>query len=90
MVIRGLQARLHQRSLDPAEESAEDLERQLAQYFHKAVPARETSLDHLRRRVVDAVAERILQMWDSHSALEDSVLQRLIELVLDRFSEQTL
>lgn len=90
MVIRGLQARLHQRALDPAEESAEDLERQLAQYFRKAVPIPETALDHLRRRVVDAVADRILQAWDCNSAIEDSVLQALIERLLDRFSRQTL
>jgi hypothetical protein len=87
MVIRGLQARLHQRTLEPAEESADDLERQLAHYFHHSVPtSSQPALNDLRNRVIDGVADRILREWERNSPIEGAVIERLIERLLDRFS----
>lgn len=87
MVIRGLQARLKQRT-KPSEETSEDLERQLAMYFSQNVPtSRRPLLNNLRSRVVDAVAERILRQWEQHAPIESAVIERLIERLLDRFGE---
>ena len=87
MVIRGLQARLQQRPPDPIEESADDLELQLAQYFHRSVPtSRLPALNDLRERVIDGVVDRILRQWDSHSALESAIIERLIERLVERLS----
>lgn len=87
MVIRGLQARLQHRPIDPVDETADDLERQLAQYFHTSVPAvRQPQLKDLRERVIDGVADRILRQWEPHSALEAAVIERLIERLVQRLS----
>jgi hypothetical protein len=87
LVIRGLQSRLRARAgPDPAEESSEELERQLQQYFATNVPApqRVALLNEIRDRVVDGVAERILRHWaQENSALECAVIERLIERILD-------
>jgi hypothetical protein len=91
MVIRGLQARLQQRPLEPSEETSEDLERQLAHYFSKSIPAAtQAQLTDLRSRVVDGVAERILRHWEQNSPIEVSVIERLIERLLARFGEPIL
>ncbi len=91
MVIRGLQARLQQRSLEPQDETAEDLERQLAHYFTKSTPpAGHLALNDLRSRVVDGVADRILRHWEQNSAIEAAVIERLIERLLARFGEPIL
>jgi hypothetical protein len=86
LVIRGLQSRLRTRPSDPAEESPEELEQQLQQYFATSVPApqRPGPLNEIRDRVVDGVAERILRHWAQGSAIESEVVERLISRVLDR------
>src|SRR5580692_5572335 len=87
LVIRGLQSRLRTRpSVDPTEESPEELEQQLQQYFATSVPApqRPGPLNEIRDRVVDGVAERILRHWSQGSAIESEVVERLINRVLDR------
>ena len=87
LVIRGLQSRLRARAgSDPAEESSEELERQLQQYFATSVPVpqRAALLNEIRERVVDGVAERILRHWaQENSALESAVIERLIERILE-------
>jgi hypothetical protein len=91
MVIRGLQARLQQRPLEPSQETAEDLERQLAHYFSRSTPpAGYSALNDLRSRVVDGVADRILRNWEQNSAIEAAVIERLIERLLARFGEPIL
>jgi hypothetical protein len=88
MVIRGLQARLNQRPIEPVEESPDELERQLALYFRKSVPTRrQPLLNDLRSRVVDGVAERILRDWERNSPIEGAVIERIIERLLERFEE---
>jgi hypothetical protein len=87
LVIRGLQSRLRTRtSADPAEESPEELEQQLQQYFATSVPApqRAGMLNDIRDRVVDGVADRILRQWAQGSAIESEVIERLISRVLER------
>jgi hypothetical protein len=90
LVIRGLQSRLRQRPADWAEETPEQLEQQLQQYFARAAPqpGRETGmLGDLRNRVVEGVVDRILREWDHGTALEPEVVERLIRRVLERLAE---
>ncbi len=85
MVIRGLQARLQQRPAEPEQETADDLERQLAQYFQHSMPApRQPLLNDLRGRVIDGVADRILRQWEQHSSIESAVVERLIDRLVER------
>ena len=101
-VIENLQSRLsdvaQQSEPSPRSESSEtedELERQLHAYFSgqakKSAPEssrdRKTALDDLRRRVVDRVAERILEDWErSHPAtwnqIREEVMERLVERML--------
>jgi len=90
LVIRGLQSRLRQRPSEPAEaesvqESSEQLEQQLQQYFARTTP-RSAGLADLRSRVVDGVVDRILRQWDNGSSLEPDVVERLIARVMERFA----
>jgi hypothetical protein len=84
LVIRGLQSRLRQHTLDPTEETPEQLERQLQQYFARTERP-PGQLGDIRSRVVEGVADRILGQWDQGSALEAEVVERLIRRVLERF-----
>jgi len=89
MVIRGLQARLQQRPME-LEESPEDLERQLAQYFTKSLTTtspKSAVLGEIRARVVDGVADRILRQWEQNGSIEGAVVDRLIERLFDRLAE---
>lgn len=62
------------------EETMDQMERELQEMFARsAAPG-----SGLRARVIEEVAERILREWDSR-ALEDSVVERIVEKVLDRF-----
>jgi hypothetical protein len=76
LVIRGLQSRLRQRSPEVIEETREQLEQQLQQYFAKT---------DIRTRVIDGVVERIFRQWDQ-GALEADVVNRLIDLVAERLA----
>ena len=88
LVIRGLQARLQHRPME-VEETPEDLERQLAQYFSRAVTpaARPTLLGEIRTRVIDGVADRIMRQWEQGTAIEGALVDRLIERLFDRLAE---
>ena len=96
-VIQDLQARL---AVEPprlaerasADESIDDLERQLQVYFERRAPApANPALEDLRSRVVAAVAERILAQWSANPAdpgtqsLRDDVMDRLVARILDEF-----
>jgi hypothetical protein len=73
--IRGLQNRLAGRSpAAGAEEVGEDLEAELRKYF-----AAETAEANLRSRVIEKVADRILERWD-----EESLVEELAEKILER------
>ena len=89
-LIQGLQSRL--RPETKAEESNEDLERQLQQYFQTEGRKDEGStLNEIRNRVVEGVVERILREWDrpqqgGPTPLETEVVTRLIDRVLERLA----
>jgi len=85
LVIRGLQSRLRQRPADPVEESPEQLEQQLQQYFARTTPS-SGALQDIRNRVVDGVVDRIFRRWDEGSALDADVVDRLIARMLERFA----
>ena len=91
VVIRGLQARLEQRPLEP-QESPDELEHQLAQYFSRAPVAmpRKTALEEIRRRTIDGVADKILRGWEQGAPIESAIVERLIEILFDRFAEPIL
>jgi len=97
-MLQELQSRLIR---DPApapsmavrEETPEDLDRQLREYFvaesGKVSDARVPS--QIRERVIDAVAERILESWergDRHElgALENQVIDRVAARILERMA----
>lgn len=84
LVIRGLQSRLRQRPVEPADETSEQLERELQQYFASSAPPSGV-LGEIRNRVVDGVVDRILRQWDQGTALEPEIIERLIQRVLERF-----
>ena len=85
LIIRDLQSRLRRRPVE-MEESPEELERQLEEYFASSgPPAADTRLlGELRQRVVDGVVDRILLHWDQNTPLENDVMDRLIERLLKR------
>jgi hypothetical protein len=79
------------------EETADDLERQLQQYFASAPrpagpPSRQRNvLNDIRDRVVDRVADRILRAWEEPGgpagALEEAVMERVVERILERLAK---
>jgi hypothetical protein len=91
-LLQGLQSRLNGRR----EETPEDLDRQLHEYFaaeSERVSERvsnETGVpDEIRDRVIDAVADRILKSWENggrreFAALENQVIDRVAERILER------
>ena len=87
LVIRGLQSRL--RRPEAMEESSEELERQLQQYFATSVPSAQRAplLANLRDRVIEGVTDRILSHWEQNNALEDEVIERLIDRVMEHLGQ---
>jgi hypothetical protein len=99
-VIEDLQTRLsevvEQAEPAPRSESSEtedELERQLHAYFSGTTkrsapgssPGRKPALDDLRRRVVERVAERILEDWErSHPATWNQIREEVMERLVDR------
>jgi hypothetical protein len=61
------------------EETMEQMERELQEMFARGAPAG----GRLRARVIEELAERILQEWDPRG-LEDGVVERIVEKVMDR------
>ena len=93
-LIRSLQSRLHLEK-PGAGDSAEDLERQLHDYFERGEDAPAASaLVEIRSRVIEGVVEKILRGWEqpgrgAPTRLQEEVVERLIERVLDRMQLTT-
>ena len=91
-LLQGLQSRLN----GPHEETPDELDRQLQEYFvaesgklseNAGVP------DRIRDRVIDAVADRILESWERGDrrelgALEKQVIDRVAERILERMTRR--
>lgn len=87
------------RNVIEAQETEEDLERQLQAYFASSCvrPAnlsRTQILDELRSRVVDGVVHRILAEWarreqelPGSAAMGNEIMERLIQRVFEQFQE---
>jgi hypothetical protein len=85
-LLQGLQSRLNSQRT----ESPEDLDRQLREYF---VSSDAGVLDQIRERVIDTVANRILESWEHGDrrelgALENQVIDRVAERILERMSKR--
>ena len=93
-LIQGLQSRLNREMVPvaasiPHEETSEELDRQLREYF---VASDVGMLTQIRDRVIDAVADRVLQSWERGDrrelgALEKQVIDRVAERILERMSK---
>lgn len=80
----------------PAGERLEDLDRELRDYFAQQYPVHAESsggpdMALLRERVIDAVADRILEQWDAprDSALQEEIMERIISRILERLKLRT-
>jgi hypothetical protein len=85
-LLQGLQSRLNRQR----PEGSEDLDRQLREYF---VSSETGVLDQIRERVIDAVADRILENWERGDrrelgALESQVIDRVAERILERMAKR--
>jgi hypothetical protein len=85
-LLQGLQSRLNSQRA----ESPEDLDRQLREYF---VSSETGVLDQIRERVIDAVADRILESWERGDrrelgALESQVIDRVAARILERMAKR--
>jgi hypothetical protein len=85
LVIRGLQSRLRPRTPDLVEETPEQLEHQLQQYFERKAP-QSGLIGDIRERVVQGVVDQILRQWDNGSALQPEIVERLIDRVIERLA----
>lgn len=75
-------------------ENTDDLDRELQAYFStpQATPPQASVLNEIRDRVVEGVVDRIMRAWEDptahrSSALEEAVVERLIDRVLDRLGK---
>ena len=91
-LLQGLQSRLNRdtTAVAPREESPEELDRQLQEYFN-AEPGNVP--DQIRERVIDAVADRILKNWESGErrelgGLENQVIERVAARILERMGRR--
>jgi hypothetical protein len=90
-LLQGLQSRLNRdAAAGRREETPEDLDRQLQEYF---VASDASVLDQIRERVIDAVADRILESWERGDrrelgALENQVIDRVAERILERMTRR--
>jgi len=93
-LLQGLQSRLNSQRPERPEESPEDLDRQLREYFVSSETSSEAGLlDQIRERVIDAVANRILESWERGDrrelgALENQVIDRVAERILERMTKR--
>lgn len=102
-LLQGLQSRLSGEVVPPSavvprEETPEELDRQLREYFvaasGKSAAAGDTSvMNQIHSRVIDAVVDRILANWERGKggelgALEKQVIDRLAERILDRMAHR--
>jgi hypothetical protein len=92
-LLQGLQSRLNNQHAERSE-SPEDLDRQLQEYFVASEASSEVGvLDQIRERVIDAVADRILESWERGNrrelgALENQVIDRVAERILERMTQR--
>ena len=90
-LLQGLQSRLNGEAVSNRhEETPEDLDRQLQEYF---VGSETSVLDQIRERVINAVADRILESWERGDrrelgALENQVIDRVAERILERMTKR--
>lgn len=90
-LLQGLQSRLNRDVPGGVrEESPEELDRQLQEYF---VASDASMLDQIRERVIDTVADRILESWErgdrrALGALENQVIDRVAERILERMARR--
>lgn len=98
-LLQGLQSRLNR---DPApaavstrDETPEELDQQLREYF--VADSEKLSdagmLNQIRDRVIEAVADRILQRWElgerhELGTLENQVIDRVAERILERMTKR--
>jgi hypothetical protein len=88
-LLQGLQSRLNRDAVATrGDESPEDLDRQLQEYF---VASDRSAMDQIRERVIDAVADRILESWNHADhrelgSLENQVIDRVAERILERMT----
>ena len=93
-LLQGLQSRLNSQRAERPDESPEDLDRQLREYFVSSeAPSEIGLLDQIRERVIDAVADRILESWERGDrrqlgALENQVINRVAERILERMTKK--
>ncbi len=89
-MLQDLQSRLSKAPAGRAEETPEELERQLQEYFHSesgSLP------DQIRDRIINAVADRILESWERGERrelgkLENQVIDRVADRILKRMSQK--
>jgi hypothetical protein len=77
------------------EETPEDLDRQLREYFvaESGKGSGASIPSQIRDRVIDAVAERILESWERGDrrelgALENQVIDRVAARILERMAKR--
>ena len=95
LLIRGLQSRLAECAAEVKAEPAENLEWELERYFAVETRKQVTALaplDQIRKRVVEGVAEKVLNGWEwsqdgKAAPLENEVIERLVERVFERLAE---
>jgi hypothetical protein len=91
-LLQELQLRLN----GPREESPDELDRQLQEYFvaeSGKLSEESAVLDQIRDRVIDAVADRILESWERGDhrqlgGLENQVIDRVAERILERMTRR--
>lgn len=89
-MLQDLQSRLNRGPAVRAEETPEELDRQLQEYFHSEsgnLP------EQIRDRIIDAVADRILERWERGERrelgkLENDVIDRVADRILKRMSQK--
>jgi hypothetical protein len=95
LLIRGLQSRLAECAVEAKAEPTENLEWELERYFATETSKQVTPLaplQQIRKRVVEGVAEKILNGWEwsesgKTAPLENEVIERLVERVFERLIE---
>jgi hypothetical protein len=94
-LLQGLQSRLNGTTVVAREETPDELDRQLREYFvaeSGKSPGDAGVLNQIHSQVIDAVADRILASWENGGrelgALEKQVIDRLAERILERMSHR--
>jgi hypothetical protein len=95
-LLQGLQSRLNGNAVISREETPDELDRQLREYFvaeSGKSPGDAGVLNQIHNRVIDAVADRIMASWENSGgrelgALEKQVIDRLAERILERMSHR--